>query len=355
MKRKVIAISCTAVLVCASLFLMCTLGPGTPEQNDAANTVSGSGYRQAEVADSLSQDDLPVHPAPYPKIAADTTCADALANSEWDTVDVATIGLAVDMTIYEIGLCIDTLRAVNPSVKILLAQVIPVVDMTTRAALYLLNQHIACLVALKNTAASPIILVDQWNGFIPDSVDGDLGDKVHPNMWGADKMAAKWFEALSPLLNSTDTTRVWPLGNSITAGTSGYATYRRYLYKKLIEAQLLFDFVGNICCPGVPSYELTADSCTTPKENGDHEPEDYDYNHDGHFNWRVEWFLREWADLGPQYVDRQGSVIGYYARQVQPDIVLMHIGHNDIGAALRDTFVDYSELDALMTLSVKKR
>jgi lysophospholipase L1-like esterase len=46
----------------------------------------------------------------------------------------------------------------------------------------------------KATAASPIMVVDQWTGFdaTADTVDG-----VHPNASGSTKMAAKWSAALT--------------------------------------------------------------------------------------------------------------------------------------------------------------
>jgi hypothetical protein len=55
------------------------------------------------------------------------------------------------------------------------------------------NPHVAVLVAR-------VIPVDQTRGF--EAETDTIDDKVHPNTTGAKKMAARWFEALEPLLKS---------------------------------------------------------------------------------------------------------------------------------------------------------
>jgi len=98
---------------------------------------------------------------------------------------------------------IDALRAVTPSVVVLLAQIIPM-NVTSATcsgctcsgcatAVPALNTAIASFAASKSTAASPVIAVDQYSGF---DATMDTRDGVHPNTQGSQKMAARWYAAL---------------------------------------------------------------------------------------------------------------------------------------------------------------
>jgi lysophospholipase L1-like esterase len=93
------------------------------------------------------------------------------------------------------------LRAVNPNVRVLVAQIIPLQpsgcnDCPTRAQN--LNAQIPTWAAANSTAASPIAVVDQYTGFNP-ATGQDTSDGVHPNAAGSVKIAAKWFNALTPV------------------------------------------------------------------------------------------------------------------------------------------------------------
>ncbi|HSS37440.1 MAG TPA: SGNH/GDSL hydrolase family protein [Polyangia bacterium] len=99
---------------------------------------------------------------------------------------------------------IDALRTANPSVVILLAQIIPmnVTGATCSgcscascsSAIPALNTAITTFAAGKTTAQSPVIVVDQYTGF---DVTADTRDGVHPNTQGSQKMASKWYTALT--------------------------------------------------------------------------------------------------------------------------------------------------------------
>jgi lysophospholipase L1-like esterase len=96
---------------------------------------------------------------------------------------------------------VNKLRIVNPNVRIMVAQIIPLQpsgcgDCTTRAQN--LDAQIPAWAAANTTAASPITVVDQFTGFNPASGQ-DTSDGVHPNASGSTKVAAKWFAALSPM------------------------------------------------------------------------------------------------------------------------------------------------------------
>ncbi len=85
---------------------------------------------------------------------------------------------------------IDTLRSINPNVQILLAQMIPTKNKGVawdRISLY--NEKLLTFATAKTTEKSPILVVDQWTGYLT----GDFIDDCHPNQSGAKKMADKWF------------------------------------------------------------------------------------------------------------------------------------------------------------------
>ncbi|MEV6495249.1 cellulose binding domain-containing protein [Actinoplanes sp. NPDC051633] len=88
------------------------------------------------------------------------------------------------------------MRAANPAMRILVAQIIPMnpancADCGQRAVA--LNAAIPAWAASLSTAASPVTVVDQWTGF---STATDTYDGVHPNDSGNRKIAARWYPAL---------------------------------------------------------------------------------------------------------------------------------------------------------------
>ncbi|MFL5307977.1 MAG: SGNH/GDSL hydrolase family protein, partial [Polyangia bacterium] len=99
---------------------------------------------------------------------------------------------------------IDALRTANPAVVVLLAQIIPmnVTGATCSGcscascstAIPALNTAITTFAAGKTTTQSPVIVVDQYTGF---DATADTRDGVHPNTQGSQKMAAKWYAALT--------------------------------------------------------------------------------------------------------------------------------------------------------------
>ncbi|CAM2957717.1 GDSL-type esterase/lipase family protein [Rariglobus hedericola] len=93
---------------------------------------------------------------------------------------------------------ITTARSINPKVIVLLAQVIPSGKLPKYSYIPELNQQLATLAARLTTTASPVVIVDQASGF--DWKTDTVADHVHPNQQGADKMAARWFDALTRVL-----------------------------------------------------------------------------------------------------------------------------------------------------------
>lgn len=92
--------------------------------------------------------------------------------------------------------------------------------------------------------------------------------------------------------------RVMPLGNSITQGYS--ESYRRPLWIALKQAGIDVDFVGTM----------------NQGYSGQEKYDDYDRDHEGHWGWFSDEVLTRIAD---------------WAERSSPDVVLIHLGTNDIG------------------------
>ena len=94
-----------------------------------------------------------------------------------------------------------------------------------------------------------------------------------------------------------------PLGDSITHADSSHQSYRYPLWIKLVDAGIVFDFVGS------QSTNSGGDPIWP-----DHAGQTFDPDHEGHAGWRAD----EIRDGLPTWL------VGY-----TPDIVLLHIGTND--------------------------
>jgi hypothetical protein len=104
-----------------------------------------------------------------------------------------------------------------------------------------------------------------------------------------------------PCLPSGTVAKIMPLGDSITASRTPHASYRYYLWRLLQDGgQTNVDFVGSQSgvTEGPPLYP------------------DFDQHHEGHWGWRA---------------DEIAATIGGWAATHQPDIVLIHLGTNDLG------------------------
>lgn len=110
-----------------------------------------------------------------------------------DAIQEANLNAARD----NLGAMIDTLRADNPSVIVLLAQLIPCnITPQARNSVNYLNSIIPPLATAKSTFASPVFLVDQFNS----GAGNHLVDGIHPDATGEALMADAWFDVLSPLI-----------------------------------------------------------------------------------------------------------------------------------------------------------
>ncbi len=93
---------------------------------------------------------------------------------------------------------IGAVRAINPRVIVLVAQVITSGKLPKYAYIPELNLAIAKLVNRLHSNAQPVILVDQATHF--DWKTDTIADRVHPNATGVAKMAEVWSTGLQPLL-----------------------------------------------------------------------------------------------------------------------------------------------------------
>ena len=102
---------------------------------------------------------------------------------------------SIQSTIKELGDNISILRSHNSKVVVLLAQLISTYPLSD--SIRKLNAAIAELARSKSTVESPVIVVNQDDGF---NAAVDTYDGVHPNESGEEKMAAKWYEAIVEIL-----------------------------------------------------------------------------------------------------------------------------------------------------------
>ncbi len=101
------------------------------------------------------------------------------------------------------GKLVDQMRASNPNMRVLVAQIIPMNPSTCPECAQRvvdLNNAIPGWASSKSTAQSPVTVVDQWTGF---STATDTSDGVHPNDSGNLKMSNRWYPALAAALNGT--------------------------------------------------------------------------------------------------------------------------------------------------------
>ncbi|MER6754828.1 cellulose binding domain-containing protein [Micromonospora echinofusca] len=114
-------------------------------------------------------------------------------NDVWSAVAPATILAAY-------GRLVAQMRASNPAMKVLVAKIIPMAPPTCPECgqrVMALNDAIDGWAATVSTPTSPVVVVDQWAGF---STATDTYDGVHPNASGDQKMAARWYPALTEAL-----------------------------------------------------------------------------------------------------------------------------------------------------------
>ncbi|MGQ4388202.1 GDSL-type esterase/lipase family protein [Streptomyces sp. SAS_270] len=117
-------------------------------------------------------------------------------NDVWSSISPDTILAAYTQLVQQ-------MRASNPDMKILVAQLIPMnpsgcTGCAQRAVA--LNARIPDWARTTSTSRSPVTVVDQWTGF---DTAGDTYDGVHPSDSGNEKIAAHWYPAVSAALDNS--------------------------------------------------------------------------------------------------------------------------------------------------------
>jgi lysophospholipase L1-like esterase len=97
-------------------------------------------------------------------------------------------------TLAELGNIFSSLRADNPQVVILVAEIIPMKNRDTAS----FNSALRTWAPGQSTSASPVVVVDQYSGY---NAANDNYDNYHPNANGEEKMAARWFVALQQVMS----------------------------------------------------------------------------------------------------------------------------------------------------------
>jgi lysophospholipase L1-like esterase len=109
----------------------------------------------------------------------------------------------------------------------------------------------------------------------------------------------------------TQPIRILPLGDSITE--QGNPGYRYELWKRLIDANVSFDFVGS----------MQGDGSDPPAHRPAYKGKTFDCDHEGHSGWTASDIVNgcSWeADKGK---------LPDWLQSYTPDVVLLHIGTND--------------------------
>lgn len=109
--------------------------------------------------------------------------------------------------------------------------------------------------------------------------------------------------------------KIMPLGNSITQSNAQHNSYRRALWFKLKNGGYSVDFVGS----------------QTSNYGGPPLNPDFDMDSEGHWGWRADELL--------------GSIAGW-AATYRPDVVLMHVGSNDMiqGQTVESTISEIGQI-----------
>jgi lysophospholipase L1-like esterase len=118
-----------------------------------------------------------------------------------------------------------------------------------------------------------------------------------------------------PATRSPGPIRIMPLGDSITQANDRYDSYRRRLWLRLRQAGYEVDFVGS---------HQTHFGGPAPRS-------DFDQDHEGHWGWRVDEVLTR---------------IEQWTAAAEPDVVLIHLGTNDLGVEPIETTL--AELQSLL-------
>ena len=128
------------------------------------------------------------------------------------------------------------------------------------------------------------------------------------------------------------------LGDSITQSANIKSSYRFYLWKAMVDLDWQVDFIG------------TMESCYPEKDRsgGDHyQGRQFDRDHEGHWGWTADQIL----GIDKTIPENTGKGnLSEWLTAYTPDIVLLHLGHNDagLGEPLEETKEKLKKIIALI-------
>ncbi len=125
---------------------------------------------------------------------------------------------------------------------------------------------------------------------------------------GGSSEAPQEIQSIAKCSLGPDLIKIMPLGDSITGSAKGHNSYRRALWKKLKSASCNVDFVGSM--HGVWDPRSWSE---VP-----HLDDDFDPDHEGYWGYRTDHVL---------------PFIREKVKSYSPDIVLMHLGSNDVASS----------------------
>src|SRR5918992_3665234 len=121
---------------------------------------------------------------------------------------------------------------------------------------------------------------------------------------------------------------VLPLGDSITSGNSKHMTCRYPLWVKFIDSGFNYDGIY---------FDLVGSQNSNHNGNRvwpDYRGHSFDYDHEGHPGWRAEQIV---------------AILPTWLKGYTPDIVLLHIGTNDV-MANQSTLSTTNEIEQIITV-----
>ncbi|MBF8963548.1 hypothetical protein I0P70_09835 [Pontibacter sp. FD36] len=124
--------------------------------------------------------------------------------------------------------------------------------------------------------------------------------------------------------------RILPLGNSITQGGDTHPSYRYELWKTLVDAGLDFEFVGSMDTNwrfDATNPEQSADAAS-PVIGQEYKGAKFLNKHEGHWGWTTSDMLNGYEK--PTQYKRDKGKLSDWLKGYTPDVVLMHLGTNDM-------------------------
>jgi lysophospholipase L1-like esterase len=136
-------------------------------------------------------------------------------------------------------------------------------------------------------------------------------------------------EEIEPQLEPK-TLKIMALGNSITQGGETHPSYRYELWKMLVDAELDFEFVGSMDTNwyrNAPDTEHGAD-VASPVMGQEYKGKTFTNKHEGHWGWMTHELLN--GKENPTSYKRDKGKLRDWLKGYTPDVVLMHLGTNDM-------------------------